>query len=373
LNICLVLDTSTSMKGPRLDSVKTTASSLIRSLQPDDYFSLVSFNDRAEVVVPAGRGHDLKKVESQISILRTSGGTEMLPGLEEAMEQINRNHSQSHLNHIIMVTDGRTYGDEAECLQLADSANRMGITITALGIGHEWNDEFLDDLTRRTGGSCTYASQPDKVKQILEEKFGAMSYTYATNLCLEYTTLANVEMRYAFRLSPDPSSICSDEMICIGNLPVKQNLSILMEFYIHELEPNASELVLAEGTLHITVPSRAIPKSSSKIRLSRPIVDEPDTTPPPQMIIKAMSSLSLYRLQERAQAEINEGKMEIASQHLNDLANQLLGSGQRDLAKTVALELENVKIGDPVSEEGKKRIKYGTRSLVMSDEVEKLI
>src|SRR3989304_9158735 len=53
LNLCLVIDCSTSMKGEQLDTVKATAIEIIRQLKENDIISIVSFSDRAEVVVPA--------------------------------------------------------------------------------------------------------------------------------------------------------------------------------------------------------------------------------------------------------------------------------------------------------------------------------
>src|SRR5205085_12600419 len=64
LNLCLVLDRSSSMRGDRLTQVKEAAGKIVDQLGQDDYFSLVVFNDRAEVVVPAQRlthKHDLKR------------------------------------------------------------------------------------------------------------------------------------------------------------------------------------------------------------------------------------------------------------------------------------------------------------------------
>src|ERR1044071_7492276 len=53
LNLCLVIDRSSSMRGDRLNQVKEAAGKIIDQLGQDDYFSLVVFNDRADVVVPA--------------------------------------------------------------------------------------------------------------------------------------------------------------------------------------------------------------------------------------------------------------------------------------------------------------------------------
>lgn len=53
LNLTLVLDRSKSMKGIRLDKLKIAAHQIIESLSPEDRLALISFSDRAEVLIPA--------------------------------------------------------------------------------------------------------------------------------------------------------------------------------------------------------------------------------------------------------------------------------------------------------------------------------
>ncbi|HLB49179.1 MAG TPA: DnaJ domain-containing protein, partial [Anaerolineales bacterium] len=53
LNLCLVIDRSTSMQGARLDQVTSAAVQIVDSLDDQDIFSVVTFSDRAEVVLPA--------------------------------------------------------------------------------------------------------------------------------------------------------------------------------------------------------------------------------------------------------------------------------------------------------------------------------
>jgi Ca-activated chloride channel family protein len=53
LNLCLVLDRSTSMQGKKLDAVKATAIRILHKLKPQDFFSVVAFSDRAEIIIPA--------------------------------------------------------------------------------------------------------------------------------------------------------------------------------------------------------------------------------------------------------------------------------------------------------------------------------
>lgn len=371
LNLCLVLDTSTSMKGMRLDAVKQTATQFIRALQPHDILSIVTFNDRAEVIIPASRGLDLAKVESRVSILHTRGGTEIYMGLEAGMNEITRFINPSFLNHIYLITDGRTYGDEDKCLLLADNAKARGVTINGMGIGHEWNDEFLDDLSSRTGGSSEFASNPESVQKILRKKFGSIGHVYANNVKMKYTTPPEVELRYAFRLIPDPTALSLESnTINIGDIPIGRSLSLLMEYYIHRVPDTPNMFGMIEGDLELNIPTRPIPKTTARFNLSRPVAVDPEITPPPQVLVKAMSRLSLYRMQEQARIELASGEVEKATTRLNNLAVQLLTSGETELAHTVRLELDKIEHGGSLSEEAQKRIKYGTRALVMPSDTE---
>lgn len=54
LNVSLVLDCSTSMKGNRIETVKVTAIEIIRKLRLQDILSIVTNSDRAAVLLPSG-------------------------------------------------------------------------------------------------------------------------------------------------------------------------------------------------------------------------------------------------------------------------------------------------------------------------------
>ena len=53
------------------------------------------------------------------------------------------------------------------------------------------------------------------------------------------------------------------------------------------------------------------------------------------------------------------------AQHLQYLATHLLAEGDRELAHTVLVEAEHIQQSHRFSQEGDKRIKYGTRALLL--------
>ncbi len=365
LNVCLVIDRSTSMQGERMDTVKRTAIELTHQLLPEDIVSIVSFSDRAEVLVSAERRLEDRRIESQIHKIVAGGGTEIYQGLEAGFLEIRRRTRQGYIDHIILLTDGRTYGDEAACLQLAEQAAVHGVGISCLGIGVEWNDSLLDSLALRTGGSIMFVSQPVEIRHFLKQKISGLNQVYAKHVSLDITTNSMVELLYAFRRSPEPAPLPTISPILLGNIPSRTDLVFILELKVAPVLPKISQVQLLKGQLTLELPSLAGLRDSIPIDLSLPVSDTLDPQPPPTKLLQSVSHLTLYRMQARAQQYLAEGKTEQAGRYLNNLATQLFSHGEYDLARTVLREVDNIQHEQGISEAGKKRIKYGTRALLL--------
>jgi len=369
LNICMVLDCSTSMKGEKLDVVKGTATQLMRRLKVQDIFSIVSFSDRAEVVLPATRQTNIQRSENRVHTLQTSGGTEIFRGLKAGFDEVRRYASPRSINHIILLTDGRTYGDEQACYELAQRAAEEGIGISGFGIGNGWNDIFLDHLANITGGNSMFVSQPKDIERLLNEKFSNLSRVYAENVTLEYQPQKDVEMNYLFRLYPETGPLVSENPIPLGPILNSELLSVLIEFRIGPQKSKRQDMVnILQGQLEISSALAQIPIPPVRLNLSVSLKDMSTPDPPPASIIHAISKLTLYRIQEKARAEVAAGEYDKASDHLQKLATHLLAQGQHDLAHTIMLEAEHIEKENSFSENGEKQIKYGTRALLLPGE-----
>ena len=365
LNICLVLDCSTSMQGEAMDTVKSTAIELVRQLRPQDTLSLVTFGDRAEVLIPAGSRYELRKAETIIRMLQTGGGTEIFKGLEAGFNEVHRLLRKDYVNHIIILTDGRTYGDEADCIHVAEQAANYGIGISALGIGDKWNDAFLDSLVSITGGSSIYVAKPDEIRQFLKEKFKGLVKNYADRATYTFDLGAGVELRSTYRLQPDAAQLERESPIRMGSVPKSGGLSILLEFFVTSIPISLERAPLASGLLTLDIPVRPNPTFSTRLKLDLPTSSEPDYGSPPIAIMQAMSRITLYRMQEKVQQDLATGHFAEATQRMQNLATHLIAQGERELANAVLEEANHLQQYQKVSEEGKKRIKYGTRDLIL--------
>ena len=78
-----------------------------------------------------------------------------------------------------------------------------------------------------------------------------------------------------------------------------------------------------------------------------------------------MTILSVLHLQERAKDAMNRGDYSSAAHHMEYLASHLQNRGEGNLAQSVLQEVSYIRSNQSFSEEGQKRIKYGTRALLL--------
>jgi Ca-activated chloride channel family protein len=366
MNISMVVDCSTSMQGFRLDAVKLTAIDCLRKLQPNDIFSLVKFNDFAELLIPPVNQTDLKSAEMKVQLLQAGGGTEIFKGLELGFSQINQNYSGQKMNHIVLITDGRTYGDEAQCLQLADQCAALGIGISAIGIGSEWNDRFLDHITSRTGGISKFIPDTGDIRGSILDEISRLGSCLTEQINLNFHLPQNITISSIYRLQPDACPLELTSPLNLGNLPHFGSVSVMFEFLVKDIPAQPTDLTLANGFLYYEIP-RDTRKTRYVQRLifSRQISAEPIRSLPPTSILNAITFLSLYQMQERARDEMGKGNPTSAARYMENMATQLLKKGDHNLAQSVLTEANHLRNNQSFSVDGEKRIKYGTRALLL--------
>ncbi|HUG33648.1 MAG TPA: DnaJ domain-containing protein [Anaerolineales bacterium] len=374
LNVALVLDRSTSMQGEKMDVLKAAAIQVLRNLRPQDILSIVTFSDRAEVIVPAAYHQDRTRLEARVQMIQSSGATEIYQGLEAGVKEVMRSLDSKRVNHIILLTDGQTYGDEQLCLELAARLAEHGIGITALGVGGEWNDIFLDVLSTRTGGSASHIAEPQDIKRLLLEKFDALAQTFAEEVNLELNPLEGVALASVFRIQPNPSPIALDgSRVHLGSILQDTSTRILFEYIIQPKAVQSEKLVFMDGILKVSIVSQPLPVPPLRLTLHRPVSDSPRADPPPPEVLHALSRLMLYRMQERARTEVEKGNIQNATRQLKTLASNLLVQGERSLAQTIMLEVDTLQKQHALSDEGGKKLKYGTRALFLSPPKKELV
>ncbi|WP_119072507.1 VWA domain-containing protein [Aggregatilinea lenta] len=364
LNLTLVLDRSTSMKGARLERVKFAAQQIIEQLTADDVLSVVTFSDRADVLIPASMVTDKLSLRAMINMMQADGGTEIFHGLSAGVEQCKRYLGPRMVNHVILLTDGRTFGDEQRCLDLAEGAASDGISISAMGIGDEWNDAFLDSLASRTGGSTTYINAPSAVVKFLNERVRTLGDAYAERIHVSIAPDADVKLESVFRLSPNPQALdLTRQPIPLGTLEANKTATVLIQLQMPAGHKAGFRTV---ARVDVTGDILSFGRLGYKVLsdLSVEVSESPPPEEPPLAVLDALGKLTLYRMQQKAENSIAKGNLVEGTRQLENLATRLLASGHEDLAQMAMVEARRVSNTQSLSEEGRKSLKYGTRMLL---------
>lgn len=361
LNLCLVIDRSTSMEGERLKQIKRALQMLIDKVSPGDILSVVSFSDRAELILAAQPAGEHQDPMAKIQAIQASGGTEIYQGLIAGIQQIKHVNLRGHNSQLILFTDGRTYGDAHQCLRLAAREASAGITFNAFGIGSDWDDQFLDALVAPSGGSAAYIDSPKTIISVLESRLQGLGDISASQVQLQQNWPARVELLDAFRLTPyaKPLSI-AENVISLGNIEGRRPLTFLLELMI-EPHPIPTRIRIP---LHMSaeIPGKGQHSLSEEVQLTM-LNDVPPQDPPPK-IVRAARLLTLYRLNERAWAEVETGAVEQAATRMRHLSTRFLEVGEQGLAQQAENEARRLSVTGKLSAEGRKQLKYGTRTLI---------
>ncbi len=365
LNLCLVLDKSTSMQGIRLQQVKEATRQIIDFLEPEDTLSLVVFSDKAEVLLPGQKNVDKALAKSVASTIQPSGGTEMLQGLLAGLQEIQTNRSEMSVNHIILLTDGRTYGDDEECIKQAEWAGLNQISLSTMGIGADWNEDLLEKMADVSGGTSTYIDTPRRIVESFKATVRELSTIVAREVSLVIELADNVTLHEAFQIAPHIRrlDINDDHKLALGPLGTNNRKIITLELRISNAEPGKQQLM----RLNVMgdVPTQALNRQADNwtdITVNVSSDTDAEVVIPP-VIITALGKLAIYKMQEKAMQDMASGNIIAATQRLETMATRLLNLGETELARAALLEAGRLARTGSLSSEGRKKIRYGTRSL----------
>jgi uncharacterized protein YegL len=375
LNLCLVIDRSSSMRGERLQQVKDAAGKIVDMLGEEDYLSLVTFNDRAEVVIAAQRARNKGDLKRMISGVEAAGGTEMATGLALAVQEIQRAALGRGVSRIMLLTDGRTYGDESRCVEIARRAQGRGVGLTALGIGGEWNEDLLETMAARENSRTQYITSAGEIAQIFTDEVKRMHSVFAQGLQLRAEVRPAAMLRSLDRVRPFIASVQAVEekdlvwSAALGDWPGIEPQAFLLEVVVPPLA--VGDHPLLRLSLRYSLPGMNLMNQEGNlvlrigVRQAAGVPYEVDAT-----VKHWLERLVAYRLQAGAWQDMEAGRIEEATRRLQMAGTRLFDAGEVDLAHTVQEEATRLLRSGQTSAEGRKRIKYGTRGLMKSDEAQ---
>ncbi|UCF97452.1 MAG: VWA domain-containing protein [Spirochaetaceae bacterium] len=196
LNVAFVIDKSGSMDAAdKMGWVKDAFDIFIEQVRDVDFVSLVVFDDAAKVVFPSTqmKSRDRRlQFKQAVDSVRPGGGTNLIAGLELGYQQVLANYRSEYTNRVLFLTDGR--GESRGILDMAETYKQMGINVSTIGVGADFDLELMVELSRRGGGSSRFISDREEMEETFGSELDRMAVPVARDLSMTLEFLLPVEI-----------------------------------------------------------------------------------------------------------------------------------------------------------------------------------
>lgn len=379
VNICLVLDHSGSMAGAKLRNMKEAARQVVDRLSAGDLISVVAFDDEtpAELIVPSQPVTDYEVIRRRIDTIQERGGTHMSTGMRLGLSELEKGKSAERVSSMLLVTDGQTWEDRDECLDLATQMQSSGIPIYAMGLGvgdeNNWDPQLLEEIARRSGGEWFVIDNPEAVSGVFQKTLVAAQSTAVSNAQLTMRLADGVTARFVWRVLPlisrlDNRSVAEhDIQLILGDLVQDKGQSLLVDLLVPTSLAGVHRL--AQADIIYDVPATGL--IAQKVSLEIFLETTGDPNQAQQMdgrVMNIVERVVAHKLQTQALDEAAAGETAKATQRLRAAATRLLELGATDLADQANEQANKIEKDGQIDIAAAQKMRYATKRLTELDD-----
>jgi Ca-activated chloride channel family protein len=325
LNLAIVIDRSGSMYDERrLEFVVEAVKFLARSVAPEDKVAVVAFADKAKVIVQPEQIHSASAVrqalDDDLDMLEIGGGTQMALGMSAGIEEVKRNLAPNRLNRVLVLTDGQTFG-ETDCIELANQ-NRDQMSFSTMGVGAEFNEKLLQRIAQDSHGKYHFIGDPSEIPGIFDDELQGLRGVTARNGRIEVTLAQGVQVREAFRASPEiytlGAPLVGDDRHInyeIGDLEAGVPGSVLLTLVLPPRRPGPVRI--GQSVLRYEVPGLGERSINTDITVEYTL-DRTLTSKRSGRVMNLVDQVSIAKLQSKAEEELKAGNVDRATRLLSN-------------------------------------------------------
>ena len=178
--IC-VIDISGSMLGEKIELVKESLKILIEMMDKNDRLALILFENHSKIFFDLNYLTDKVKKDliNKINSIYAHGGTNILSGLEKAVEILKadkKTAEENRISSIILLSDGcDNYSDEislGEALKKLTKGSGLCFTLHTFGYGYDHDPKIMNKLASIRDGSFFLVEDYNKVAEYFVSVLG---------------------------------------------------------------------------------------------------------------------------------------------------------------------------------------------------------
>lgn len=191
LSLVVVLDTSGSMSGEKMDQAKSSVISLIRDMRDDDEIALVRYSHASDLVQPLARvGAIREALIGKVQEIKADGGTNIPPALAHGLRSLEE-AGKGRVRRVVLVSDGLD-NTRALAEATARQSSEKGVTISSLGIGLDFDEGYMSAVARAGHGNFAFVKDGAALATFLQRELKETATTTIDRASVRLTLPAGV-------------------------------------------------------------------------------------------------------------------------------------------------------------------------------------
>ena len=274
INLSLVLDRSGSMSGRPLRNALKAAEQLVEFLQPEDYLSVVVYDDVAETVVSPQPVKDKKAIKAAIKKIRARGITNLSAGWLMGCDLVKVQQTSQLLNRVLLLTDGLANMGIVEPAVLVNTAKEKaeaGVMTTTLGFGSHFNEDLLIDMAEAGGGNFYFIQSGDDAANVFNIEMESLTSVAGQNLTVNFLPKNKIQVGEVLNKYPSQAKASGIEVF-LGDVYRIESKPLVLKLTIPAV---ATEGTVDLGTIEYSydrVVNNSIKKCTDSLPLSIAVV-----------------------------------------------------------------------------------------------------
>ncbi|MFL6590253.1 MAG: vWA domain-containing protein [Chthoniobacterales bacterium] len=215
MNLCIVLDRSGSMEGAKIEKARQAAAMAVDKLGDDDMFSLVTYDNETDLLLPPERvgGTDHREdLKARIHRIQPGGSTALHAGVVLGAKQVRRYFEKERVNRVILLSDGLANVGPSTTSDLARLGRELrgdGIAVSTVGLGDDYNEDLMTALAEASNANYYYVKDAEKLPGIFAQELGAARSLVARNIIIRIQAPDGVRLK---EIIGQPEIECHDRV-----------------------------------------------------------------------------------------------------------------------------------------------------------------
>ena len=188
VNVAFVIDRSGSMSGDRIEQAREAAIMAVQRLGPQDIASVVVFDTRANVLVPAGYVVNPVDFAEPIRRIGIGGSTAIHDGVLSGRGEVLKFLDPRRLNRIVLLSDGQANVGPSRVEDFARLGKVLmaeGVSVSTVGLGLDYNEDLMLELARASDGNHAFARNPSDLISIFDREFNDVLASCAQTVSID--------------------------------------------------------------------------------------------------------------------------------------------------------------------------------------------